>query len=237
VTVSISGGSAAQTSGKTDADGHFTTAVTATGAGAPGAGAASLADGTLTITADATSFEGVSRQAVRTADVRICGAGDPSIRTSGTGDYVADVTYGHGHASGNAPAGVYNYGSTEWIDPFVVHVDDPALDGQPGYVYIKVHYHMTSSGYSDSNPAARVVTGDADIENDWEIPISCRFNRDDAPLDVNADAYAKATPDGPCTVSAEVTWMGITKITTQDGTPVADYWICSGSKTDYTQPQ
>lgn len=257
VTLSVTGGTAQQTSGRTDVDGHFATPITATGAAAVMSDAPTIADGSLTITADATIPEGVSQGATHTASVRICGAQEGNLRQGGTGTYTHDTTYGHGKGYATAGPGQYSYASTEFLDHFVVHVDDPALDGQRGYVYIKVHYHMASSGYSDSRPAARIVigprngynspyfwetdlntpaSGDADMESDWEIPVTCQFNRDDAPLDVNADAFAKAT-DALCTVTAEVTWMGVTKVTTLDGTPVSSYWICSGSGTDYTQPQ
>jgi hypothetical protein len=39
------------------------------------------------------------------------------------------------------------------------------------------------------------------------------------------------------TVTAEVQWLGITKVTTEDGTEISNYKLCSGSGVDWRVPQ
>ncbi|MFO7654587.1 MAG: hypothetical protein R6X25_12320 [Candidatus Krumholzibacteriia bacterium] len=65
------------------------------------------------------------------------------------------------------------------------------------------------------------------------MPVTCRFNRVSAPLDVRAEVFARAPDDEGVTLSAEVRWLGITKVTTADDVEVSGYTICTGSGTDY----
>ncbi|HET6348131.1 MAG TPA: hypothetical protein VFH88_03515, partial [Candidatus Krumholzibacteria bacterium] len=141
----------------------------------------------------------------------------------------------------------------EWLDDFTVEVDDSLLDGQPGYVYVKLHYRFTSDGSSTYSPTAEAYVGPrtdyhdpyffienynsgSTFENDWEVPLFCRFNRVAAPIDAGAKSFAAATADAGVTVTASLQWLGITRVTTSDGTPVSNYRICTASGTDYSGP-
>lgn len=254
VVLNVSGGVAALVSGTTDAQGYFRTSVTPNNPNLAILGDAPAQN--LTITAVATSFEGVTAQDVGTALVLPCDATDYGFREGGTGQKT--LQFGYLKASGQASAGNYVYATTEWDDDYAIYPNDTSLNGQRGYVYIKVHYKFTSTGFSDSRPAARVVIGPRNgysspffwernyntpggntqtvVEDDWEMPLSCTFGRVSAPLQVNCDAFARWT-EGASKVSAEVTWMGITKVTKQDGSIVSNYRICSGSGTDLRIPQ
>jgi hypothetical protein len=227
VSLSISGGTAAQTSGVTDAQGAFRTDITAA---APPLSLSAAAVPGLTITATATSFEGVTAQGADTASVFACAAVDHRFRDGGAGDKTLE--WGHLKASGTAGPGEYVYATTEWIDDFAVYPDDTSLNGQRGYVYVKVFYSFKSTGYSDSRPAARVVIGPRNgysspyywernyntpggttetvNEGEWEIPLSCTFGTSSAPMDVNCDAFARGVDDGTA-VTCEVRWLGITR--------------------------
>jgi len=254
VVLNVSGGVAALVSGTTDAQGYFRTSVTPNNPNLAILGDAPAQN--LTITAVATSFEGVTAQDVGTALVLPCDSTDYGFREGGTGQKT--LQFGYLKASGQASAGNYVYATTEWDDDYAIYPNDTSLNGQRGYVYIKVHYKFTSTGFSDSRPAARVVIGPRNgysspffwernyntpggntqtvVEDDWEMPLSCTFGRVSAPLQVNCDAFARWT-EGASKVSAEVTWMGITKVTKQDGSIVSNYRICSGSGTDLRIPQ
>jgi hypothetical protein len=73
-------------------------------------------------------------------------------------------------------------------------------------------------------------------EGEWEIPLSCTFGSSSAPMDVNCDAFARGVDDGT-SVSCEVRWLGVTKVTREDGTEISGYRLCSGSGTDWENPQ
>lgn len=251
--LNVSGGTAAQTSGQTDANGEFTTTVTASNPAPSPGGPPGAASQGFSINVTATSFEGVTGQKSATATVLSCPADDHRLREGGGGTHTIDLDYGNARVWATAGANEYSYATTEFVDDFVVTPNDASLIGQRGYVYVKVHFKFQSSGYSQSNPAARVVIGprngysspyfftnnfntpgsgeERTWEDDWEVPISCTFGRVSAPLQVSTDAFARNT-EGPCTVSAEMEWLGITKVTDESGNPVG-YKICFGSGTDY----
>lgn len=253
--LNVSGGSAAQTTGQTDGNGEFTTTITAANPNLAPGDAGTAAAQSFGINVTATSFEGVSAQQSASATVISCPATGHELRNGGNGHHTIDNDYGEQSVWASAGANEYSYATAEFIDYFSVTPDDASLIGQRGYVYIKVHYHIQTSGYSSSNPAARVVIGPRngysspyfwqrnfntpasgearDYEDDWEIPISCTFGRSSAPLDVNLDVFAKSTDAGPSTISGDLTWVGITKVTREDGTPLGSYKICTGSGTNY----